>query len=349
MGKKTSQLHSFDRRSQQLQAWVQQQFSFQFVDFQMVSGDASFRRYFRLKHQNGSLIAVDAPPQHENNPAFIGIAKALLDSGLCVPEVFAADLEQGFLAISDLGDVQLFGLLNEETVDGLYLKAMQQLLLIQQTSQFSDYDLPKYDSSLLMKEMHFMTDWFIGKHLSIELTDEESNQLQTLFVRLSELALSQPQITTHCDFHSRNLMLTDDNQIAVIDFQDAVLGAVSYDLISLIKDCYIRWPQSKVDGWLRQFHKMLLDSGMDDLPEVEDFIFLSDAMALQRHIKVVGIFARLYHRDGKASYLDDIPLTLEYILECCDRYQEFNQFGQWLRDRVLTKFNRVQNQLKESK
>ncbi len=333
------------QRQQQLHLWLKQQLNLESDEFDVVSGDASFRRYFRLKHSTGTVVGVDAPPEHENNRAFVAIARGLLKAGLNVPEILAVDFEQGFLALSDLGDQQLLPELNSKTVDDWYQQAMHQLLLIQKTSQFSDYELPRYDRQRLMDEMQLMPEWFVQKHLQIELSDSDSEQLQLLFQRLATLALSQPQVTVHRDFHSRNLMVTVEEQLAVIDFQDAVTGAISYDLVSLIKDCYIQWPRSRVEQWIRDFHKMLSDNKTPGLPAVEEFIFMADAMAMQRHIKVLGIFSRLNYRDGKVNYLQDLPLTLDYIIETAESYKEFEWFANLLRNKIVPTFKRRQQPL----
>lgn len=340
-------LKLLDHRGSLLYQWLEVNTSLEFIDFEMVSGDASFRRYFRLTHTTGTLIAVDAPPQYENNPAFVGVAKGLMQAKLNVPEIIATDYEQGFMLLSDLGDVQLLNQLNPQNVNRWYQHALEELVKLQQAQDFPDYSLPEYDRKLLMEEMAFMPEWFLQKHLSLEISEEEENNLYSLFERLCDLAKSQPQVTTHLDYHSRNLMVLENQRIGIIDFQDAVIGAVSYDLISLVKDCYIKWPQTKVDGWMRDYHQMLVQAGVRNLPPIDEFIFLADAMALQRHIKVVGIFARLYQRDGKAQYLDDIPLTLEYLMETCERYAEFNQFGDWLKQKIIPAFNQKQQNLKE--
>jgi len=342
--KQTTQL---DDRAKLLYQWLKSQLTVKILSFELITGDASFRRSFRLKHRQSSYIAVDAPPKHENNPAFVGIAAGLKQAGLTVPEVFAADIEKGFMLLSDLGDTQLLSVLNAANVDSWYQQAMQQLIPLQQCQSFPNYTLPEFDRSLLMQELELMPKWFIKEHLSIQMSDAENQLLDNLFNRLCDLALSQPQVTTHRDFHSRNLMIGPSRQLAIIDFQDAAKGAISYDLMSLIKDCYIKWPQTQVDGWLRYFYQLLQQAEIENLPTIEAFTFVADAMALQRHLKVVGIFARLYRRDGKPQYLDDIPLTLDYILETCARYSEFNAFGKWMSEAVVPIFNQQQINFKE--
>jgi hypothetical protein len=339
--------HKLDPRASELYRWIKAQISLVLTDFQMISGDASFRRYFRITYNHGSLIAVDAPPKYENIPAFVAVAKGLKRSGLIVPEIVATDFEQGFMLLSDLGDEQLLNQLNPSNVDIWYQQALQDLVKLQKTQDFKDFSLPQYDRVLLMQEMNLMPQWFLQQYLSMEISTAEQKQLVKLFDRLCELALSQPQVTTHLDYHSRNLMVLPQQKLAIIDFQDAVLGAVSYDLISLIKDCYIKWPVQKVDGWMRDYHQMLIQAEVENLPEIDEFIFLADAMGLQRHIKVLGIFARLYQRDGKPQFLEDLPLTLEYIVETCERYAEFNQFGDWMKQKIMPKFNHKQQSLKE--
>jgi aminoglycoside/choline kinase family phosphotransferase len=319
-----------DQRLEQLKVWLND-CGIGYQTIEPASADASFRRYFRINDQGYTFIVMDAPPEKEDCRPFIHIANLLLQRGLNVPKILQQDLEQGFLLLSDLGTTVFLSELNSDTVDDMYRVAMDALLQLQ---QYKNPDLPAYDENLLRTEMNLFPDWYLAKHLDLSLDVEQQAILEQSFALLVENALVQPQVCVHRDYHSRNLMINKDNprQPGVIDFQDAVIGAVTYDLVSLLKDCYIQWPREKVESWVHYFYSQALSRGIIADVSFETFLRWFDLMGLQRHIKVAGIFSRLYHRDGKSGYLNDIPLTMEYIFEVLNFYPEFKPLQMLLND-----------------
>ena len=339
-----------DQRRDQLAHWaatmVRQQTGLNATShLETVSGDASFRRYFRLKYatddQTLSWIAVDAPADKEDNPRFVRIANAWHSHQVAVPQVLAQDFEQGFMLLEDFGDQLLWPALHASTVTTttitkLYQQAIDQLLHIQ---QLPEQVLPGYDQSLLDQEMELFRDWLCQQQLGMVLSADEQKMLDQVFGLLRDSALAQPQVVVHRDFHSRNLMITADNRLGVIDFQDAVMGAASYDLVSLLRDCYVRWPDELVEALARDYWQKACDAGIyrKEWPQfLQDF----DWMGMQRHLKAAGIFARLNLRDGKQGYLADIPNTCRYLVEISGRYNQFAEFHQWLKTRFLPELDR---------
>ncbi|WP_370085216.1 aminoglycoside phosphotransferase family protein [Neptunomonas phycophila] len=308
-----------------------------------VSGDASFRRYFRLTNEDRSWILVDAPPEKEDSTSFVEVARTWLDSGIPVPEVIHVDFSQGFMLLEDFGDSLLFGELSTQSVEGLYTAAMDALLAIQHVGNDG---LPQYDEPLLRREMSLFNEWFIGQLLKRQLCEKEQKMLDDLFAVLVASALEQPVVTVHRDFHSRNLMCLAEGRLGIIDFQDAVAGPITYDLVSLLKDCYVAWPSEQVVGWVSAYRIKAQQRGVLD-KSVTDAAFLKwfDFMGLQRHIKVLGIFSRLDIRDGKAAYLEDIPRVLSYVLEGLHRYSE--QYAEcaaverWLREQIVPSMKKL--------
>lgn len=308
---------STDLRLQQLTDWVHTERTH--AQLQPASADASFRRYFRVTDNSQSWIAMDAPPEKETLEPFIDVTERLLQVSVNAPKIHQRSLENGFLLLSDLGDTPYLSALNDGKVDALYQDAFEALLQIQTASTT---DLPIYDQALLQIEMDLMPEWFLSEHLGISLSDSEKDSLQSVFSQLITMAMQQPQVFVHRDYHSRNLMLTEAHNPGVIDYQDAVLGPVCYDLASLLRDCYISWPEQQVREWVNTFQAMATKRGI--IPEIDEQVFQQwfDWIGLQRHIKVLGIFARLNHRDGKAHYLGDLPLTLSYVLSVANKYTE---------------------------
>lgn len=330
-----------DVRAARLHTWLTEQLAGQGVAtpdarFSPVSGDASFRRYFRLAWKAGdtvaSVIGVDAPPEKENCVPFLRVGEGLLNQGVRVPAVRARDLDSGFLMLDDFGDNLLRPQLDALSVDTLYGRAMDDLLGIQ-ACRF-DPPLPAYDQPLLMREMALFHDWFLGTHLGIELSADGSALLQSAFDTLAALALEQPRVTVHRDYHSRNIMVLADGTLGHIDFQDAVHGPVTYDLVSLLRDCYIDWPAGQVREWALGFAARLREQGLLDADDAR-FLGWFDAMGAQRHLKAIGIFARLFHRDGKAGYLPDIPRTFGYLLQETASLPSLHDFNGWLRESVV--------------
>ena len=269
-----------------------------------LKGDASFRHYFRVTQHNQSYIAVNSPPVTENNTGFIQIAHAYEQLGLHVPHIYHADLEQGFLLLSDLGD-RVF--LHEKNNNNFYIPA----LITLNTLQACELDLPSFDHTFIKAELDNFTHWYLEKEMKHAMSRATQKMLNNTFNLLIQSAITQPQCHIHRDYHSRNLMILDNNQIGLLDFQDGMTGPVTYDLVSLIKDCYIKWPDSQILDWALFFHENFLKS---TIPSQEQFLYYFDLMGIQRHLKASFIFARKYHRDNQDSYLKDIPRTLSYIL-----------------------------------
>jgi aminoglycoside/choline kinase family phosphotransferase len=303
------------------------------VLLERLNGDAGFRQYFRLNTEP-SLIAVSAPPNQENTPAFVEISLCLQQQGLRTPLIYAVDFQRGFLLLEDFGDQLLLPLLTAERVDHFYNAAETELLKIQQIPTNLNI-FPIYDRQKLMSEMDLFPEWFVEKLLGIELQSVDRQLLNDTFSMLAENALAQPQVVVHRDFHSRNLMNLSNSSIGVIDFQDAVIGPVTYDMVSLLRDCYIRWPADYVSRRALDYYQRAVGAGI--VPQVSEVQVLRwfDLMGLQRHIKVLGIFARLSLRDGKQGYLSDLPLVIRYTLEQLELYPELQQFKSWFDLRVL--------------
>lgn len=316
-----------DKRLQQLEQWL---VTLGYHDYQLepASADASFRRYFRIRHAGASFIVMDAPPKQEDTGPFIRVARLLADAGLHVPRIMARDSEQGFLQLSDLGTRLYLSVLDTQCVEPLYADALAALLRLQQHPA-PDW-LPDYDRPLLLQEMQLFADWYLQRHLGLELEAQQQRVLQASFEQLADVALEQPQVIVHRDYHSRNLLLSEPNP-GVIDFQDAVVGPVTYDPVSLLRDCYIAWPRAQVEQWLRDYHRQAQQAGIIEQGiDAGQFQRWFDLMGVQRHLKASGIFARLNYRDAKPGYLADIPRTLGYVLEVVADYPELAAFADLL-------------------
>jgi len=311
-------LHT-DNRQSALDAWLKNVLQHSEFKLTTASADASFRRYFRVHLADKTLIAMDAPPSHENCEPFVRIARLFGNAGMHVPEVIAQDLTQGFLLLSDLGDVTYLSQLNETTAPALYHDANMALIKLQSASKPGV--LPDYDEALLTREMQLFPDWYITRHLNVTLDDKQQQVLQKTFVLLNQNILAQGQVYVHRDYHSRNLMLCHDNP-GVLDFQDAVFGAITYDLVSLLRDAYISWDEEKIIDWLVRYWQNAKKQGLPVPADFSEFYRDFEYMGAQRHIKILGIFARLYHRDGKEGYLKDMPLVMQYLHKVCERYIE---------------------------
>ncbi len=319
------------QRLQQLNHWLSEALALGNYEIAPASADASFRRYFRLVRDGESLIAMDAPPDREDSRPFVKVGTALFQAGLHVPQILEQDLEQGFLLLSDLGSRSYLDALSAESVERLYGDALGALAVMQACVPADG--LPPYDEALLRQEMALFPDWFLTTHLGMELSTGEQRLLDGTFTLLVDSALAQPQLFVHRDYHSRNLMVCAHNP-GILDFQDAVRGPVTYDLVSLLRDCYIAWPRAQVEEWVQGYHDIALDHGIIREPMSEQFLRWFDLMGVQRHLKAIGIFARLNHRDGKPGYLNDIPRTLAYVEEVGGRYPELAGFAEFIRERV---------------
>lgn len=308
-------------REEQLVGWLESVLGSASFAIAPASSDASFRRYFRVSENDRTLIAMDAPPPQENCEPFIHVARVFGEAGLNVPRVLAQDIERGFLLLTDLGDTTYLSAIGENriNVNNLYRDACLALVKLQAASRQNVF--PDYDEALLTREMQLFPDWYVGKHLQVSLSTEQLQSLQSMFALLNRNILNQPQVYVHRDYHSRNLMVCDDNP-GVLDFQDAVYGAITYDLVSLLKDAYVKWEEEQILDWAVRYWQAARKA---DLPVAADFAeFYRDFewMGVQRHLKVLGIFARLYHRDGKDGYLKDMPLVMAYLYAACTRYRE---------------------------
>ncbi|GGY58087.1 aminoglycoside phosphotransferase family protein [Marinobacter zhanjiangensis] len=329
-----------DTRLEKLSYWVHQHPGFDRARLTPVSGDASFRRYFRATGKDSAgktitAIAMDAPPEREDCHPFVALAHHWREHGVAVPQIFAEDPGQGFLLLEDFGDQLMLGRLNGVTADDLYDEAMAELIRIQQVPEGDDYPLPPYDEALLDREMNLFPDWLLEGLLQMNLTDGERCMLETTFAFLRESALAQPRVTVHRDYHSRNLLVRPDTPVpGVIDFQDAVNGPITYDIASLLKDCYIDWPAARRNAWLEDFRLMSREAGLHQA-DSDTFRQWFELMGMQRHLKAAGIFARLYLRDGKSGYLADIPRTVNYLAEASRPLPALRHFHQWLQDNVL--------------
>lgn len=321
-------------RIRALEDWLKNHLNVPHSPLIAMTNDASFRRYFRVHLHGISHIAMDAPPDKENCTPFIDISQRLRASGLNAPQIVAHNLEQGFLLLSDLGSQLYLPALTEEQVETLYQDALEALILMQ-TRTSSDH-LPLYDERLLHNEMALFTDWLLDQHLQSPLSPEELAQIRACFELLSDSARSQPQVFVHRDYHSRNLMVVPGHNPGILDFQDAVKGPITYDLVSLLRDCYIAWPAERVTRWAKDYfqkarHAHLLPQEVDEAQFLQWF----DWMGIQRHLKASGIFARLYRRDGKSGYLKDIPRTLNYIVQVSQAYPQLTNLYELVHKRVL--------------
>jgi aminoglycoside/choline kinase family phosphotransferase len=326
-----------EARHHALRKWVQNYIPSE--EIIPIPGDASFRRYFRVFCLDCNYIAVDSPPHTENNIAFVAIAKAFFKRGLLVPEVLQVDFNQGFLLLSDLGDQQLLPALHENTVDQYYSSAMQEIIKLQPCRSFDGWQLPLFTKSLLLEELSRFQEWYLTHYLRLELSANERSMLNGIYTKLIHSATLQPKVCVHRDFHSRNLMLMTGNRMGILDFQDAVKGPVTYDLVSLLKDCYINWPVEKIQGWVKDFHACLKPACVLNLPSLDQFMQWFDWMGLQRHLKVLGTFARLLKRDGKSNYVKDMPRVLKYIQIVLDQYPELASLKAFMKERVLDESN----------
>jgi aminoglycoside/choline kinase family phosphotransferase len=309
-----------DVRLQHLKVWLDEQLAALFAEqgwgavppatLIAASSDASFRRYFRWEGEGRSFVVMDAPPPQENCKPFVDIAFLLAKSGINVPEIYAEDLERGFLLLNDLGNKTYLDVIDSENADDLFKDALQALLAFQQLPMVAP--LPSYDVALLRRELELFPEWYVKRELGVEFDSAQQMLWQNVTELLIDSALAQPKVLVHRDYMPRNLMLSEPNP-GVLDFQDAVYGPVTYDVTCLFKDAFLSWPEERVRGWLEAYWQQAGDLGIPVQPDFEDFLRASDLMGVQRHLKVIGIFARICHRDGKPRYLGDVPRFFAYI------------------------------------
>jgi N-acetylmuramate 1-kinase len=318
-----------DLRLEQLERWLAKLFGTREFQVTTASADASFRRYFRVARGAETWIAMDAPPAKEDMEPYIRIASMLVDVGVNAPRVLERNSEEGFLLNSDLGSqTYLMELEARGDADRLYTDAIDALVRIQARGAEHAARLPPYDDALLRREMALFPEWFCGRHLGLTLAGDDAVALAGVFDVLSATALEQPRVFVHRDYHSRNLMVGDGARHGanpgILDFQDAVSGPVTYDLVSLLRDCYVAWPAERVLQWALQFRAAAQREGVPVGASESEFLRWFDLMGVQRHLKAIGIFARLWHRDGKPGYLNDIPRTLNYVLAASGHYRELH-------------------------
>ncbi|WP_428851687.1 aminoglycoside phosphotransferase family protein [Imbroritus primus] len=326
------QLH--DPRLAQLRSWLQSlgpQWPVDLSSLAPASSDASFRRYFRVTSthpDHPTLIVMDAPPSHEDCRPFIHVARLFGAAGATVPTVLAEDLAQGFLLLADLGNTTYLSVLDADSADALYADATDALVRIQLATQAGT--LPPYDRALLQRELDLFPEWYVGKHLGVTLDDTQQTTLAGINEALIRNNLAQPQVYVHRDYHSRNLMRTEAGNPGVLDFQDAVIGPVTYDAVSLWRDAYISWDEERQIDWVVRYWEKARKAGLPLTADFGDFYRDFEWMGLQRHLKVLGIFARLSHRDGKHGYLDDMPLVMRYTRAVAERYSELRALARLL-------------------
>jgi aminoglycoside/choline kinase family phosphotransferase len=336
-------LDASDSRLAHLTQWVIGDLGFAGSVIAPASVDASFRRYFRVTRGADSYIVMDAPPDKEDSAPFLKVARMLGGMNLNVPIVLARDMERGFLLLSDLGSRQYLDELTEaQSADRLYADALAALRTMQTADAVISRDLPRYDRALLMREMELMPEWFLGHHLEAAINAQERSMLDELFANLVRAAASQPAAFVHRDYHSRNLLVTAQDNPGILDFQDAVWGPVTYDLASLLKDCYIAWPPVRVRAWVLEYREKLLEAGFEFPKDPAEFMRWFDLIGLQRHIKVLGIFARLFYRDGKPQYLKDLPRVLDYARDTASGYAETAPFAAFITKRIDPLFKSAQ-------
>lgn len=326
-----------DVRLQHLKVWLDEQLAIVYAahgwgavppaTLTAASSDASFRRYFRWQGEGRSFVVMDAPPPQENCKPFVDIAYLLATSGINVPKIYAEDLPRGFLLLNDLGHQTYLDVINEENADALFKDALAALLAFQQLPM--EAPLPSYDVALLRRELQLFPEWYVGRELAVELDPQQQAQWQRVSQVLIDSALAQPKVLVHRDYMPRNLMLSQPNP-GVLDFQDAVYGPVTYDVTCLFKDAFLSWPEARVRGWLEDYWQQAGRAGIPVHAVFEDFLRASDLMGVQRHLKVIGIFARICHRDGKPRYLADVPRFFAYIEAVVARRPELAELGQLL-------------------
>ena len=339
-----------DPRQQAIHAWLRDALGVTNYTLSIASADASFRRYFRLDEGGATRIVMDAPPDKEDIGPYLKVTSLLAQCSVHVPAVHAVDRGQGFVLLEDLGRTHYLTKLDAGgDVDALYGAALESLLRIQVDGQAGARDLAPYDAVVLDREMGLMPEWFLDRHLRLALTDEEQATIANAAAFLRAECLAQPAVFVHRDYHSRNLMVLERGGPGVIDFQDALRGPVGYDLASVLKDCYVAWPRARVEGWLRGYRDALIARGGAALAgtDFREFLRWFDAVGLQRHIKVLGIFARLNWRDGKPGYLADLPRTLDYAREAAALFPELRDFSAFLEARVVPELARANARARE--
>jgi len=338
-----------DARRTLIQDWLSRELGMPPERLEPASSDASFRRYFRAFRNGSTFIVMDAPPEKEDVRPYLKVTQLLESLGAHVPHVHETDVARGLLLLEDLGGIQYLSRLNNGgDAERLYGDALRVLADIQVRGQQAAAELPPYDREPLARELGLMPEWFLRQHLGLELSAAETQMLAAAFEFLILEALAQPAVFVHRDYHSRNLMVVGDRNPGILDFQDALRGPIGYDLVSILKDCYISWPRERVVRWVKGYRELLYSLGGEAGRDEVEFLRWFDLIGVQRHIKVLGIFSRLWYRDGKSGYLRDLPLTLEYVRDACARYAELGDLARFLELRVVPELPRANGRVAAS-
>ncbi|WP_428356563.1 aminoglycoside phosphotransferase family protein [Methyloprofundus sp.] len=323
-----------DDRAKAILQWLTNDLNLDITQFEPASSDASFRRYFRVQHQQQHYIVMDAPPDKEDTAPFIKVAQLFAQAQVNVPDIIQHNNQQGFLLLEDFGSSCLLDQLNDTTVEALYKDALNSLFTLQNNVDIQNCDLPHYTPELLQTELLLFSDWFLKQQCKLTLTHAQQTIINDSYDFLINSAIQQAQVCVHRDYHSRNLMHLSANNPGIIDFQDAVIGPVSYDAVSLLRDCYISWSDAQIESCLLPYFQQLKQAKLVAC-DFDQFKRDFDLMGIQRHLKAIGIFSRLNIRDGKPAYLRDIPRTLNYVINISKHYPELNEFHAFLVQNVL--------------
>ena len=321
-----------EKRLALLTEWAKKLYSSS-IEIEKASSDASFRSYYRIRSNNNTKIIMDAPPEKEPLSPFLDITKRLSKANINVPEIFELDEDLGFILMSDLGKTKYLDKLNDETVYCLYTDAMDTIHKMQ--TEVDASNLKNFDSKELITEMDLFKDWFLKKHLNHNFDNEGLNNIQECFDSLVKIILEIPTTFVHRDFHSRNLMITDSNNPGVLDYQDALIGPITYDAVSLLKDCYVNWDKKLITEMLSTYYKKI-KADYNNI-EFDEFSFWFDVVGLQRHFKAIGIFSRLNYRDNKITFMRDIPRTYKYVDEVINKYTELTSVKEMLNEMDIKK------------
>lgn len=330
-----------NKRFLQLSNWLGASLRLPVQSIQPLAGDASFRHYYRVSVPDMTYILMDAPPEKEDCKPFIAIDAEFIKAGVHAPAIIASNLTDGFLLLEDFGNTLLLSALNDTSADSLYRQAIHVLVKLQAITSIKDYHLPPFDAAHMLREMQLFTEWFIEQELNLTLSGQEQQLIQQTFATIIQRIEKQPYTCVHRDYHSRNLMVLADGDLGVLDFQDAVWGPITYDLISLLKDCYTVCPRTQMLELVGYYHHLATAHGILREKNLSEFIDDFDWVGIQRHLKVIGIFSRLHLRDHKPGYLKDIPTAMRYLMEGLELFDEFTDFRQWLKLRIIPAMHAV--------
>jgi len=321
---------TMSERLDRARQWVENTLGVQPVDLAPASTDASFRRYFRFETPLASMILMDAPPENEDCRPYVAVSELLEKATIHVPTIHGRDFDSGFLLLEDLGSRSYLDALDDDSAPALYRDALETLLAMQE--RVPTGSVPEYDSELVARELSLFSEWFLRRHLDVDTGGSNGKILSAAYSFLGEHFEQHSPVFVHRDYHSRNLMRTRERNPGVIDFQDAVAGPAAYDVVSLLRDVYVEWPEERVEQWMRDYHGMALSRGVPVNTDIAGFLRAADCIGAQRHLKIAGIFCRLYYRDGKSDYLRDIPLALRYLMAECERQPEMAALGNLLEE-----------------